>query len=367
MAKDTEAVILAPNELGFENVYLAGVGSAIPPHTINNEELCELFNIPRERGLRYEHLLGVQSRASCCDYRNGRVQTVRGDELAADAARAALAEADLEPNAIDVVISTSSFFDYIAPPISALVLRRLGIKSAQTFDLIGGCAEFLHGVHLARVLIASRQARNVLITASEVISAWWQQARFPLEYFIFGDGGGAFVLRSDTGSHRLIGSSICTEPMIDGVPADLITVPIIGGKTVPPLIDTVEKVDPICAAQSDIHPTLRLLHNARLVGLAAPRSMLKATMEMMARHGIDPDQAFLVPHQASRNVLEAMVETRIPRNQIGISLTQRGNLSTCSIPVTWADHREKVNRQPFVLATSVGVGMSYGALAFERV
>lgn len=348
-------------------VYLNGVGSYIPPFVYTNDELSSLMGVDRDKGRRYGALLGVDQRSSCMDLAGGRMQKISCEDLAFEAALDALDDAGIAPEQVDTIISCSSFFDFMGPSISSRLLKRLGLGQAQTFDLMGGCAEFLHGVHLARLLVASGEARTVLITASEVITAWWAQVRHPLEYYIFGDTGGAFIVSNRAGPHEIKRSFVNTESTIEGEPAELICVPILGGKAAPPLFYEAPALSAICAAQSDIPAEHRIVHNGHQVGLAAPRAMSRAVSEVLRQGGVSPADTFLIPHQASRNVIASLTDTGVPTSQIGMSLPYRGNMSTASIPVTLADHRAEASLRPQIILTSVGIGMSYGAMQLDLV
>jgi len=349
-------------------VYLAGVGSFIPENLYTNRDICEAVGLSPRKGEKYEALLGVRSRPICVDYRAGGKQIVTGEELALRAAYQALHSAGITAAALDAVICTSSFFDYVAPPLSSRLLKRLEITSAMTFDLMGGCAEFLHGIQVAANMIRLGQADTVLITASEVINAFWRQVRYPIEYFIFGDTGGAIVLSSRIqGSHRLISEYLSTHSQIAGEPAELICVPIIGGKEPAPLFYTNTHVDRDAPVQDEIPAHLRLVHDIKKVASGAPQAMIEATRRILHEQSVSPDSVYLVPHQASIGVLSALPETGVPVGQIGISLPERGNMSTASLPVTLCEHLEEALSTPYLVLTSVGVGMSFGATLFERV
>ena len=357
------------------DVFLLGVGSFVPDNMYTNVELCEVLKLPLEKAARYEALLGIVTRPICVDYRAGGRQVVSGEELAFQAARAALSKASLDVSAVDTVITCSSFFDYLAPSISSRLLKRLGMSHALTFDLIGGCAEFLHGLSVGANLIRLEQARNVLVTSSEVINAWWAQTRYPIEHFIFGDTGGAVVLSSSEGPYRLRQAYLNTRANIGDEPAELICVPIIGGKEPVPLFYDNREIDPRMAKWSDIPTPLRLVHNMRQVAIGAPQAMVEATARVLAeangdvipRTKVRPEDVFLVPHQASIGVLSGLTATGVPESQIAVSLRARGNMSTSSVPVTLSEHWEEALRQPYLVMTSVGVGMSYGALLFEQL
>lgn len=351
----------------MRKVYLRSVGSFVPDNQYSNEELCSILGFSADKAAKYRKLLGVERRPSCIDYRNGGKQIITGEDLATNAATKALTRAELEPRQLDAVIACSSFFDYIAPPVSSRLVKRLGITETFTLDLIGGCAELLHGLKVAANMIQLGEADNVLVTSSEVINAWWRQGRYPIEYFIFGDTGGAIVLSAEKGTHVLTDAFLKTRSHIGNEPAELICVPILGGKQPAPLFYREPDMDDAVAGKSDIPAEYRLVHSIRQVALGAPGAMIDAISRLLTRRSIDPKQTFVVPHQASLGVIKALGATGVPDAQIGLSLPNRGNMSTSSVPVTLDEHWTAACAQPHLMLTAVGVGMSYGALGFDRV
>jgi len=348
------------------DVYLRSVGAHVPDNIYSNEDICRAIGFPLGKARKYASLLGVTERPICVDYRDGGRQIISGEELAYQAALDALQGAGMQASQVDAVISCSSFFDFIAPPVSSRLLKRLGLAQAFTLDLIGGCAEFLHGIQVASRLIRCGDARNVLVTSSETINAWWAQTRFPIEHFIFGDTGGAVVVSAEPGPYRLVDGELTTQSMIGEQPAELICMPIIGGKAPAELFYEADRPSSEVKQLSAVEDRYRLVHRIDQVAMAAPAAMVRATRTVLERTGIAPTDVYLVPHQASINVLNALGGTEVPPDQIGISLPRRGNMSTSSVPVTWAEHRAQAAEHRFLMMTSVGVGMSYGALAFER-
>jgi 3-oxoacyl-[acyl-carrier-protein] synthase III len=121
------------------------------------------------------------------------------------------------------------------------------------------------------------------------------------------------------------------------------------------------------AAKSDVPPPLRVVHDIKAVAVGAPTAMIEATRRVLDDSHVPPTSVFLVPHQASIGVVSALDATGVPAAQIGISLYDRGNMSTASVPVTLGEHWEQALELPHLVMTSVGVGMSFGAILFERV
>jgi len=129
--------------------------------------------------------------------------------LAADAGRAALRRAALEPKAIDAVIVTTCT-GYLCPGLTGYVVERLGLRTdVLCFDLVGqGCAGALPNWQLADAMIAGSRGEHVLSICVEVCSAAMYLDNEPgvlISACLFGDGAGAAVLSRDppTGRRRV--------------------------------------------------------------------------------------------------------------------------------------------------------------------
>jgi alkylresorcinol/alkylpyrone synthase len=129
--------------------------------------------------------------------------------LAADAGRAALARAGLEPREIDAVAVTTCT-GYLCPGLTGYVTERLGLRrGVRGYDLVGqGCAGALPNWQVASALVDSGQCEHVLSICVEVSSAAMYLDDDPgvlISACLFGDGAGAAVLsRAHNGRRRRI-------------------------------------------------------------------------------------------------------------------------------------------------------------------
>lgn len=113
-------------------------------------------------------------------------------EAQAHAARAALADAGVEPGDVDVVLSTGYLPDRPGIPCAPRVIKALGLESAAGYDVDNAYASALSQLVLARSLVAARHARNVLLTQSHLITR-----AVPLSHRVspnFGDLASALVV-----------------------------------------------------------------------------------------------------------------------------------------------------------------------------
>jgi 3-oxoacyl-[acyl-carrier-protein] synthase-3 len=88
----------------------------------------------------------------------------------AHAARAALADAGLEPRDIDVVLSVGYLPDRPAIPCAPRVMKELGIRAAVGHDVDDAYASALGQLALARSLVQAGHARHVLLTQSHLLT-----------------------------------------------------------------------------------------------------------------------------------------------------------------------------------------------------
>ena len=72
---------------------------------------------------------------------------------------------------IDFVLLCTQSPDYFLPTSACIIQERLGLNtSVGAFDINLGCSGFVYGLGIAKGLIASGQAKNILFITSETYS-----------------------------------------------------------------------------------------------------------------------------------------------------------------------------------------------------
>ena len=183
---------------------ITGVGAEIPSRVVTTAEVEERAQIGRfgfEQGW-LERVTGVRER-------RWADPEVRPSDLAAAAARKALAHAAVDPMAIDVLVFCGITRNFVEPATCNAVADAIGARQARVFDLMNACNGFVDGLDVADSLIRSRKARRVLVTTGERVSnhiPW--QARTVEEFMrtvaglVLGDGGGAAVVEASDDPER---------------------------------------------------------------------------------------------------------------------------------------------------------------------
>jgi 3-oxoacyl-[acyl-carrier-protein] synthase-3 len=157
--------------------------------------------------------------------------------MAAEAGQAALEDAGVAPEEVDLVVSCGSEYkDYIVWSAAAKVAHDLSCERAQAFEVYALCAGMPVTLRVLRDMMrAETDLRTVLVVAaskeSELVDRRRERTRF---MFNFGDGASAAVLRAGHRANVLLE----TDSMIDGSLSED-AVMLAGGSRRPPSAETV--------------------------------------------------------------------------------------------------------------------------------
>ena len=214
---------------------------------------------------------------------------------------------------VDAVIAATSTADYVFPGLAAQIQDGAHLRQAGAFDVGAACAGFPYAINLAAAMVASGQAREVLVVAGEVMTK-------ALDYtdrstcILFGDGAGAaLVVPADERSYI----ERCTYGS-DGE----------GGKF---LYRTNIRRD-IAGVEDD---TGLLRQSGADVYKWAVRRISESILEMLAAANLSPsDVDWFIPHSANLRIVEALcARTGIARERTLTSIEAYGNTSSASIPL----------------------------------
>ena len=122
-----------------------GVGHYLPERVVPNSELEALVQTSDE---------WIRSRSGI-ERRHFVAEGQTTSDIGARAARAALADAGLEPDDIDVIIVATSTADLTFPSAATMIQGALGMKGGFAFDVQAVCAGFVFALTNANALIVS--------------------------------------------------------------------------------------------------------------------------------------------------------------------------------------------------------------------
>lgn len=317
---------------------ICGAGSYLPGEPRFSAELDAVHGL--EAGT-VKHLTGVESRHFCGD---------QDDQISMGvaAARQAMANANVDPTDIDLIISAAAVPYQPIPSTAPLYQRALGIAdgAAFAFDINSTCLGFVTALEVCEGLFASGQYKTALIISSEVASRALPWKTRPDVAGLFGDGAAAVVVRPDGQAITTLSRTYSSAYESCGIGA--------GG------------------TRFDFHQEPSAFAAHALFSMEG-KDLFRVTAqhltgfvdELIARSGWDRDTIdMVVPHQASPRALARMIrQCGFTEDQVlNISATV-GNQVAASIPFGLCRARSGLTTGSKVLLLGTSAGVSFGGAA----
>ncbi len=322
---------------------IIGLGSYLPERLLSNRDLEQMVDTNEE---------WIVSRTGIRERRLAALDEMPSD-MGSHAAKRALADANIDPEEIDLILVATMTSDYISPSTAVLIQHQLGAGRAAAVDVGAACTGFLYALSMAKAYIEAGLYRTILVVATEKMSAF-------IDYtdrntcVLFGDGAGAAIVSLE--GEGLSVDQICLGA--DGSLAELIMVPA-GGSRHPASAETV-------AAK---------MHSLKLVGKEvfkhAVRRMVGAVKECLAKSGLSEHQiGWLIPHQANDRIMEALAKSfEIPDDRIYKTVHKYGNTSASSVVIALDElvHTQKLHAGEHLLMVAFGGGLTWGATLLTKM
>jgi 3-oxoacyl-[acyl-carrier-protein] synthase-3 len=168
---------------------ITGTGVGLAGQVVTNDALSRALGV--DIAPFVEGTLGIRERRWCLPGESTA-------DLAVAAGHAALADARVAPETVDLLIVATDTPEYVSPATSSVVQGRLGLARAGTFDVNAGCAGFVTALDVAwKYLVADPRYARVLVIGAYAMSRFLDPAD-KKTVTIFADGAGAVVLERAT-------------------------------------------------------------------------------------------------------------------------------------------------------------------------
>ena len=315
---------------------IIGSGSCLPDRVVTNDDLAAEL---AKRGVETSDEWIVERTGIRQRYVVDPGTTVT--DLAASAARAALENAGLEADAVDLIIVATSTAEYLFPSTACLVQGRLGSKNAAAFDVQAACTGFAYALATAETYIRAGRARHVLVIGAETFSNIldWDDRRTCV---LFGDGAGAVVLAASE-APGIMGVHLGADGNQDQI---------------------LYAAGNVAHGQVTGDPFLRM--DGQAVFKQAVNSLALSAQEVCRQAGVSlQDIDWMVPHQANVRILNFLSrKLGIPTEKVIITLDKHANTSAASVPLALDAARRDGRIQPgqLVLMQGVGGGFTWGSV-----
>jgi 3-oxoacyl-[acyl-carrier-protein] synthase-3 len=324
----------------LRTVSIVGTGVYLPEKTVTNRDLEKIVDTNDEwiysrTGMRERHIARDDQATS---------------DLAAEAAKAALADAGISADEVDLLIVATLSPDMFFPSTACFVQDKIGAKNAYCYDLGAACSGSLYALETAKNQIACGAVNTVLVIGAEKMSTFvdWKDRNTCV---LFGDGAGAMVLRA-TGARRGIMNGVFGS---DGSLANLLWTP--GGGSRNPM--THEMLD---------RNEQYLKMEGREVYKHAVIQMTKSVLETLEKNGISSDDINLfIPHQANARIIDAIGKRLGVEDRMFLNVEKYANTSAAALPIAIheAVKSGQVSKGDLMLLVAFGGGFTWGASIVE--
>ena len=316
---------------------VAGVGHYLPERVVPNSEFEKTLDTSDE---------WIRARSGI-ERRHFAAEGETTSDMAAAAARAALADAGMGADQIDAIIVATSTADLTFPSAATMVQAALGMERGFAFDVQAVCAGFAYALANANALILSGQADRVLVIGAETFSRildWTDRSTCVL----FGDGAGALVLEARMGGGTSEDRGIlATDLQSDGRYKDLLY------------------VDGGVATQTT--GVVRMQGNQ--VFRHAVEKLAQTAEDALAKAGLKAEDIdWIVPHQANIRIIQGTAKKLgLPMEKVVVTVQDHGNTSAASIPLALSvgKARGQIREGDLIVTEAIGGGLAWGAVVIR--
>ncbi|HVW49485.1 MAG TPA: beta-ketoacyl-ACP synthase III [Trinickia sp.] len=313
-----------------------GTGSYLPPTRVTNQALADRL---AERGIETsDEWIVARTGIHARHFADPDVTT---SELALAAAQRAIEAANIDPQAIDLIVVATSTPDFVFPSTACLLQDKLQIKNGgAAFDIQAVCSGFVYAVATVDALIRSGQHRTALIVGAETFSRILD-FNDRTTCVLFGDGAGAVILQASD-EPGVLASALHA----DGSYANILCTPghVNGG---------------VVAGSAFLHM------DGQAVFKLAVNVLEKVAVEALHKADMPADQVdWLIPHQANIRIMSHTCrKLGVPQERMIVTVGEHGNTSAASIPLALdvAVRDGRIKRGQNVLIEGVGGGFTWGA------
>jgi 3-oxoacyl-[acyl-carrier-protein] synthase III len=317
---------------------ITGVATYLPPRVMTNKDFEKILDTTDE---------WIRTRTGI-ETRHYADKGVAASHLATEAAKKLLAQKQVDPAEIDLIVLASVTPDMFFPATACLIQDRIGAKNAWGFDLSAACSGFLYALTVGAQFVGAGSHKKALVIGSDVMTSILN-FEDRATCILFGDGAGAVLVEPAADgegiidfTHDVDGSGGC-ELYMPG-----------GGSLNPSTHETVDK-------------KMHYVHQAgQQVFKYAVRRMADLAADILKRNGLTgEDLKLVVPHQANLRIIRAMQERLgVPDEKVMVNIQKYGNTTAGTLPLGLSDALEqgRLKKGDLLMLVTVGAGYTSGAM-----
>jgi 3-oxoacyl-[acyl-carrier-protein] synthase-3 len=267
----------------------------------------------------------------------------------------------IEKSAIDFLILCTQSPDYFLPTTACIIQDRLGLsKSIGAFDFNLGCSGFVYGLGIAKGLISSGQANNVLLITAETYSKFINP-NDKKNKTIFGDAATATLISSTPSATHPSGEILNFSYGTDGSGAEHLIVKNGGLRNIQKGMATDVYVGDEFHSNDD-----NLFMDGKKIFDFTVFNVPGLVNSCLQKNTVSPEDVDLyIFHQANQFMLDRVRKmSNIPAEKFYVFIKDTGNTVSSTIPIalSHALDNNAISKGNKVLLCGFGVGLSMGAV-----
>ena len=306
---------------------IKGYGSYLPEKVLTNAELEATLDttdewITTRTGIKKRHIVDEDQFTS---------------DLAYEAAKIALTDANLQPSDIDLIIVATTTPDKVFPSTACILQKKLGVVECAAFDIQAVCSGFIYALSVADKFIKTRSAKNILVVGADTMSRITDYSDRS-NAILWGDGSGAIVL-SSSNEEGILSTHIHAK----GEHEELLHVPRKGQQGEKDTID---------------------MKGNQVFKMAVNTLDMIVDETLSANNLAKEDIDWVVPHQANIRILEATAKKlNMSMDKLIVTIDEQGNTSAASIPLAldFGIKQKKIKPGHLILMEAFGGGFTWGS------
>lgn len=316
----------------MNGVTIRGVGKSVPAYHMSNDELSTKVDTSDE---------WIRSRTGIAGRYLSKGETTT--ELAIQAAKQAILNADIDPKSIDLIVLATITPDEVMPSTACRVQEAIGAVNATAFDVTAACSGFVFAAQVATQAIQVGSAKCALVIGAEVLSKVldWEDRNTCV---LFGDGAGAAIFKKH---HK--NNIINFYTGSDGKSGNALT---LSGRAVNNcLVEADRKTSYMGMDGREVY---------RFATTVVPTSIQKV-LENTPYEVQDIDLFIL--HQANARIMDSVAsKLEVSKDKFFKNLQTYGNTSAASIPIALCEASTNLKPGDKLVLSGFGGGLTWGSM-----
>jgi 3-oxoacyl-[acyl-carrier-protein] synthase III len=331
----------------MKQAFIKAISYYLPEEILSNHDLVKDFpewsleKVGSKLGILERHIVGENECSSDLAYR---------------AARKIFEEHSINPADIDFILLCTQSPDYFLPTTACILQNKLSIPTtAGALDFNLGCSGYIYGLSLAKGLICTGSAKNVLLLTAETYTKYIHP-KDKGNRTIFGDGASATLI-STSGFGEI--KNFCFGT--DGRGAENLIVKSGGLRNQNKMNDLTIDEDGNPKSSDYL-----FMNGSEIFNFTLEKVPLLVQDTLIKNELSQSDISLFVFHQANKYIMNFLrKKIKIEEEKFYYCLERFGNTVSSTIPIALYEAQKESKLNGYALLAGFGVGYSWGGVILK--